>query len=415
MPIEKQIFRISPQAQGLTGKRLKTPFTRQYADRVFRRSMPAPALSPPQDTVEQIFQEPIPGSGEQAPGVPIDFGSTLPERLALENASVLGRIFRGPALKGAKTLAGALAMKAPFEEAIGASLASTVPLSVFNVFNRGIPMADAARISAQKIDSTLSDLDPSIAENVGYAGLSAVDEGRVNPSNPSLMQPSPETLEVARALQEQKDAPKNLASLAFKKIVDALKVDEDEERGRYRDESGLTDAFGEGNQMGGFTGEGEYSITGTTPGSVSVENLGMTPEEEQSLFESGTPAEDIFGGGGGQVGESGEGDDGGTCLCTSLFNQGLMHPSIYLRDIKYAHGLDACVLDGYRVWARPLADKMDKNRKLTKLLTYPILQWANHMSFKVDGCVGKKTMIGLIGEKIGIPICKIIGKLIGTK
>ena len=96
----------------------------------------------------------------------------------------------------------------------------------------------------------------------------------------------------------------------------------------------------------------------------------------------------------------------GTIICTELFLQGYMNSEIYKKDGEYGANVrrnDPFVYDGYIIMASPVVQMMKRSPKFTKLISYPALCWAKDMA-------GERNFIGKIINKIGTPICRIVGK-----
>ena len=159
----------------------------------------------------------------------------------------------------------------------------------------------------------------------------------------------------------------------------------------------LTAVAGGGHQgdpvgIGGTTGmspTGEVG-GGGTPGSIgSVGGGGM---EGASAY------------GGGETGDVGPGIGGeGTYICTELHRQGLMSDEIYEADAAFGRTLPDEVMEGYSVFAIPVARWMAKSRLLTAVIKPFALRWANHMA-------GSENWFGKWALKAGIPFCRFLAK-----
>lgn len=103
-------------------------------------------------------------------------------------------------------------------------------------------------------------------------------------------------------------------------------------------------------------------------------------------------------------GSPGEGGDGGTVLCTVLYQKGVMPAHMYAQDVEYGRRLPQDVIDGYHIWAIPVAGWMTKNELLTRVMTPFIMSWGKHMA-------GESTLFGTVCEKAGIPMCRLIFKI----
>lgn len=104
------------------------------------------------------------------------------------------------------------------------------------------------------------------------------------------------------------------------------------------------------------------------------------------------------------MGSPGEGEGGGgTVLCTVLYQKGLMPEEMYLKDSEYGRNLPQDVMDGYHVWAIPLAGCMTKSELLTRVMTPFVKSWGKHIA-------GEPTFWGKVCEVVGIPLCGLISK-----
>ena len=101
--------------------------------------------------------------------------------------------------------------------------------------------------------------------------------------------------------------------------------------------------------------------------------------------------------------DTGDGD-GGTVLCTVLYEKGIMPNEIYQKDSEYGRNLPHEVLDGYHFWAITVAGWMTRSNLILKIMEKPVMAWGRHIA-------GERNLFGCICEKIGIPVCKLIGKL----
>jgi hypothetical protein len=101
-------------------------------------------------------------------------------------------------------------------------------------------------------------------------------------------------------------------------------------------------------------------------------------------------------------------------ICTELYRQRLLPHDIWVADMVYSSRISPTVVAGYHAWGVPLAQKMRKNRKITRLITPFGRAWAYHMAYKV-GAVDKPNRFGAILEAVGIPLCYAIGILVGWR
>jgi hypothetical protein len=107
----------------------------------------------------------------------------------------------------------------------------------------------------------------------------------------------------------------------------------------------------------------------------------------------------------------------GKVLCTELHAQGLLDDEVYSSDKEMGEIFAYCeplVVIGYHAWAKPLVSLIKRSNLVVILLQPFIKAWAYEMHFIVTGN-GKSTLLGSLLQKIGVPICKFIGKLITKK
>ena len=111
----------------------------------------------------------------------------------------------------------------------------------------------------------------------------------------------------------------------------------------------------------------------------------------------------------GDASGAGGGGGGGTVICTELHRQGLMTDEIYQADVRYGDRLSEEIKIGYYIWAVPLAGLMARSKVVTAIIMRPAMSWARQMAYK-EGIVSKPNIVGTLIEKIGVPICRFIGR-----
>ena len=102
---------------------------------------------------------------------------------------------------------------------------------------------------------------------------------------------------------------------------------------------------------------------------------------------------------------------GGTVICTELYKQGLLDEKTYKADSAYGSLLDDDILIGYKVWGQVVARLMSKSKVFTRIVSIFAIPWAKEMAFQI-GVLDEGSWLGRIMNKIGIPICRFIGRLI---
>lgn len=96
----------------------------------------------------------------------------------------------------------------------------------------------------------------------------------------------------------------------------------------------------------------------------------------------------------------------GTVICTELYRQGCMDKDLYLKDSEYGRTKSEEVLTGYVFIASPIVKLMQNSKMFTNIVKVPALSWANHIANE------KYSTFGYFCQKIGEPICGLIGKLL---
>jgi hypothetical protein len=104
----------------------------------------------------------------------------------------------------------------------------------------------------------------------------------------------------------------------------------------------------------------------------------------------------------------------GKVICTELYHQGLMSEQIYKADQAFGKIQDLEVMIGYHAWALPVVRLMKRSKAATWLAHKIATPWANQMAFEM-GVVDKPNLIGMIMMVVGIPCCRLIGKLKGKR
>jgi hypothetical protein len=66
---------------------------------------------------------------------------------------------------------------------------------------------------------------------------------------------------------------------------------------------------------------------------------------------------------------------------------------------------------GYRLWAAPLARRMARSPRLTRIVASIALPWAQEMAYRM-GARSTGSLVGRIVMAVGIPACAAIGCVI---
>ena len=105
-------------------------------------------------------------------------------------------------------------------------------------------------------------------------------------------------------------------------------------------------------------------------------------------------------------------DDGGTYICTALYEMGDMKKSIYKYDQIYGKKVDPATYRGYELWGKYVASKL-RNKGIVYKVVKPIaLTWANQMAYDLSkGRIGKNSLAIKITKTIGEGICYALGQI----
>lgn len=113
---------------------------------------------------------------------------------------------------------------------------------------------------------------------------------------------------------------------------------------------------------------------------------------------------------------SDDSSDGGTYICTVIFEHGDMKKSVYKYDKLYGTVAHENLFAGYAVWGKPLASLMKRNKTVYKIAKPIALSWANQMAYDKSGSVtGKRSITGKLIKYIGEPLCYAIGFVINRR
>jgi hypothetical protein len=99
-------------------------------------------------------------------------------------------------------------------------------------------------------------------------------------------------------------------------------------------------------------------------------------------------------------------------ICAELHRQGLMDDAIYTADEAFGRYLrynQHDVLLGYQLWAKPVAQWMQKSRMVTRIVASLATPWSYEMAYRM-GARDKGNAEGKILMDIGVPICRAIGR-----
>jgi hypothetical protein len=99
-------------------------------------------------------------------------------------------------------------------------------------------------------------------------------------------------------------------------------------------------------------------------------------------------------------------------ICAELHRQGLMDDAIYAADEAFGRYLrynQHDVLLGYQLWAKPVAQWMQKSRMVTNIVASLATPWSYEMAYRM-GARDKGNAEGKILMDIGVPVCRAIGR-----
>ncbi|MFZ5989424.1 MAG: hypothetical protein ACOYWZ_20200 [Bacillota bacterium] len=103
---------------------------------------------------------------------------------------------------------------------------------------------------------------------------------------------------------------------------------------------------------------------------------------------------------------------GGTVICSELYRQGYLSKEILIKDHIYRlFYIDDETYQGYRLWADRIVNMMRNSKFITKIIKPFCIAWAYEAANQIDSKV-KGHWMGKILMKIGIPICRNLGKQI---
>lgn len=110
---------------------------------------------------------------------------------------------------------------------------------------------------------------------------------------------------------------------------------------------------------------------------------------------------------------------GGTYLCTALYNMGYIDKELWYNDMKYGlktQKRDPELYYGYAAWAKPLADYIQKDTLMARVIRKPIVpfikHWAKYMANQMYPENYEKDNLGRVFHWIGVGISKPIGKIL---
>lgn len=172
-----------------------------------------------------------------------------------------------------------------------------------------------------------------------------------------------------------------------------------------------TGAVGSSGDLGGATGSGYRGSTGYVFGLGRSEGVNPSQSEQtgaQTSITDTSKGKDLSNTFADDAASAS--DDGGTFICTALYDMGDMRAYIYKYDQLYGRRVNPIIYDGYALWGGYVATKM-KRQGWTYRIVKPIaLAWAKQMAYDLSkGKHGKKNTIIKGISKIGEGICYALG------
>ncbi len=172
-----------------------------------------------------------------------------------------------------------------------------------------------------------------------------------------------------------------------------------------------TGAVGSTGDLGGATGSGYKGSKGSFLGFGRAEGVNPRQSEQtgdQTSIKDTSEGKDLSNTFADDAASAS--DDGGTYICTALYDMGDMRAYIYKYDQLYGRKVNPIIYDGYCLWGGYVATKM-KRQGWTYRIAKPLaLAWAKQMAYDLSkGRHGKKNTVVKVISKIGEGICYALG------
>jgi hypothetical protein len=143
------------------------------------------------------------------------------------------------------------------------------------------------------------------------------------------------------------------------------------------------------------------------PDVFSPDDFGLAADQTQAADPTGT-----FGDQFGESTASDSGGDGEKVICGEMHRQGRISTPIYQADQEFGQHIreqDPYVMDGYLAWANKVVSLMQKSCAFSWFVALFAKPWAREMYRRETGR-GRGSLAGKVMMKIGIPLCRFIGK-----
>lgn len=102
---------------------------------------------------------------------------------------------------------------------------------------------------------------------------------------------------------------------------------------------------------------------------------------------------------------------GGSIICTELYYQGYLSKRVLILDGEHRlKNIDNDTYNGYVKWAKYIVSAMKKSKTVTKIVAPIGRAWAYEMAHRMDSRI-PGSVFGKVLMKIGVPICRLIGKI----
>jgi hypothetical protein len=126
----------------------------------------------------------------------------------------------------------------------------------------------------------------------------------------------------------------------------------------------------------------------------------------------------IVSSGGGSKSSNASGGGGGTVLCTAYCDMGYLPREIYSLDRRYGVKLyrhDPDLIHGYRMWATPIANFIQKDNLISKAaraVVWPVVEaWAEEMAHIMKPKKYKRNIFGKLIMAIGEPLSYAVNRI----
>ena len=376
-------LRNLPQTFGLSGRRTRTPITEEYGKRglfgmrnisptltsLQELSKPAGALNAARPGVDREGGE---GVSPDASNDPLFTGALGREVTRLIMGNLAGKGLKNTTMTGATGLL-AGAPPSAIEQMIVPSIMRNAlsPIGFANTVGGGLLAGSLGEGAGDEVEAQGYSLSPSDVEAAKVAGAKGAH------SSGGLIS------------QGARGAASLIPGLNI--MSPAELADEAASQSAAMSHVGNTAARGLENVNFGTDPQADFVGINADISDDSNVDASTAPSSIQNDWEGISADIDSDSGG------------GGTVLCSELYGQGIMPEDIYIKDSEFSDSLPREVVQGYRLWAVPLAGLMSRSRVVTQIMKCPVLKWAEHMA-------GDENWFGALAMKLGVPLCRMISR-----